>query len=233
MSTYARNFGGIPEADDLLGAINSFLSATSSMADWPRLSDSEYVARILAYANGSRENDAAELLDLSFELLFGTTVPPEERGSGSDEISGNLCAAQDQLVTWLEVVRKGRQQAIRELTPIVNEAGKRVIIKPAFVEKNGKLSAEYRFFPGDLEAAFGFGLLLILDEDRDYRICRCKLVECQQFFLETQRETGAPRRVFCQEDHQKAFRRASGTERMRRIRSEQRLDERKARRHHK
>jgi len=222
MRTLVQSYGGIPESDDLLVAINRFLDATLSMAEWPQLSDSEYVARILAYANGSRENDAEELLDLSFELLFGTTVPPEERGGGSDATAGILCDAQDLLISWLEIVRKGREQAIRQLTPVVNEAGKRVIIKPAFVEKNGKLSAVYRFFPVDLEAAFGYGLLLVLDEDRDYRICRCKLPECQDFFLETQRETGAPRRVFCSPDCHRVFRRATGAERMRRVRSTQR-----------
>src|SRR5689334_2144884 len=161
MSTAAQSLGGLLDVDELVDAIDGFLRATDEMADWRKLSESEYVDRILDFASAQPDEHASELLDIYFELVLGTEVPPEERGQGSKRMARKLFAAQEQLIGWLEIVRTGRESAVQNLKNIVIEAGKNVIIRPAFIEHNGKLKAEYRFFPTKLEAAFGYGLLLI------------------------------------------------------------------------
>lgn len=233
MRTTARSIGDLSAAEELLEAIDGFLSATSETKDWPKLSESEYVDRILRFASARPDEHAEELFDTWFELVFGTTVPQEERGGGVAGMGTKLYEDQAQLIEWLEIVRTGRQTAIQKLKSVVSEAGDKVIIRPAFVEQDGKLTAEYRFFPTSIQAAFGYGLLLILDEDRGYSICRCKYSECLRYFLATEPENGRPRRVYCSTEHLDAARRAEGTERMRRTRSKQRQTARSTRRRQK
>jgi hypothetical protein len=230
MSTAAQSLGGLLDVDDLVDAIDGFLRATDEMADWRRLSESEYVDRVLAFASAPFDKHASELLDIYFELVLGTEVPSEDRGQGSKRMSRKLYAAQEQLIGWLEIVRAGRENAIQNLKNIVIEAGNNVIIRPAFVEQNGKLKAEYRFFPTKIEAAFGYGLLLILDDERGYSICRCKYSECLIFFLEKKSENGRPRTVYCSTPHLEAARKAETAVRMRKRRSQERRDASKTRR---
>ncbi len=61
----------------------------------------------------------------------------------------------------------------------------------------------YRYYPVNLEAALGYGLVLLLDKNRPYGkdLCRCRLEQCEQFFLAIRPPMGRPRRDYCCKEH--------------------------------
>lgn len=227
MSTEIRRIGG-------LMAVNEFLRSTDGLDAWPLLAESEYVDRMLAFANATPAKDSAELQELGFELVTGNRLNDDERGDAESwqEDEGEFGAAQRQLIQWLETVRTGTKAEFEKFVSLVCEACSRMVVRPGFNAKAGRLDVEFRFYPDDLEAAFGYALHLLLREPRGRnRLCRCRYLECHRFFLEVKPPTGRPRRDYCSQEHFDAARKLGAAIRIREYRKEQRVKQgRKARR---
>ncbi len=210
-----------------LRAVEKFLALTDGLTEQPLLTEQGYIDRVLTFANALEGTaGSAELFDFYFELVTANQLDAEERedSSPSNALTQELRGAQAQLIKWLEVVQGERPNAIAKLAPIVGHAGERTASRCAYIPRVGGFEVRYRYYPADLEAAFGYALLLLLDRTRPYgnALCRCKFFQCRRFFLEVKKSTGRPRRDYCIREHFDAARAASAAERIRKYRKNKR-----------
>jgi hypothetical protein len=101
-------------------------------------------------------------------------------------------------------------------------------IEPSYqVDKHGKLTATYTYFPPGISAAISYGVLVIADTARALRadLKQCRLERCGCFFFssDSPAATGRDRARYCTPEHMIEAHKATSAERTRRWR------ERKAR----
>jgi hypothetical protein len=218
--TPLSRIGGRLEADE-------FVMLTDGFKESPSLTEPEYVDRMLRFANAPSRKGSAILQRLSFELGTGVRLDSEEENDPDtwQTESGTLLAGQKQLVQWLEIVIGGQSSRRDRLVRYLCRSAERLVIRPEFYFRQAKLERDYRFFPVDLEAAAAYAVLLLMNEGSGAdRLCRCRFVECQGFFLEVRQQTGSPRRKFCIREHLDAARKLDARARISRYRERKRLE---------
>jgi hypothetical protein len=221
MTTAMRALGG-------LASVDRFLKASDRMTDWPAFTEPEYVERTLRFASAQGTEGLSELFAVYFELSASGPLEENERVDFPDNggIQANLRGAQEELIDWLEIVQSDPSEATVRLASVITHAFDCMIIRPKRVSRAGSFELQSRYYPGNLEAAFGYALHLILRDQRASgpRLCRCKYSPCKRFFLEIKPATGSPRRVYCSEEHFKAARSDSRAQWMRDYRETKRAE---------
>lgn len=88
-------------------------------------------------------------------------------------------------------------------------------------QQNGALSLDYDVILSDAAAFNTFVFLLLLDESRGFwrDLCRCKLQDCQRWFLARKPPTGRPRRDYHSEECMLKSHAQGSTQRARRSRA--------------
>lgn len=182
--------------------LEDFLEWSNRIPDLRPLSETEYLGRVLAFAN-AREPE--QLHALETELMSGLELeePPVFFHALQAPLTQGLIDLRDRLSKQLEVIRQFGPKAATALESELRQAGEMIAIRPAYVATESGVEVSYRYFPVSLEAAIGYGLVLLLDAGRPYGkdLCRCRLEECQQFFMAIRQPTGRPRRDYCSEEH--------------------------------
>jgi hypothetical protein len=219
MTTAMRALGG-------LDAVDRFLRATDDMSGWPVFTELEYVERTLQFASVQGAECLSELSAVYFELSAAAPLEDDERTDFPDSagILANLSRAQEGLIEWLEIVQSDPSSATRRLASVITYAFDHMVIRPERVSSADPFEVHSRYYPGNLEAAFGYALHLILKDQHALgrKLCRCKYSACKRFFLEIKPHTGNPRRVYCSEAHFKAARTESRAQWMREHRKKRR-----------
>ena len=206
-------------ADD--APLHEFLAATDRFAEGALLNEQDYVNRALDFANAA---DAESLHAIQTMLMAGMVVQDQIYFPAlQDSTTKSLQNMRAQLVERLEVILKDKKKARIDLANEVYLAGRRIAIRPAFLVTQEGVEIHYRHFPADLNAAFGYVLLLLLDAQRGYGrdLCRCKIKECQKFFLAIKPPLGRPRRDYCSQAHLEASRALTGVQRVQAYRKRQ------------
>jgi len=207
------------QSPEACSALQSFLFETDRVLDAPLLDEPGYIEGVLAFASAS---EPGELHALQTSLVSGLRLEGEVYVPALQEhMNPQLMELRGRLEQQLEVIRADGKRARVELADQVRDAGGRIAIRPTYLMTAKGVQIYYRHFPLDLEAAIGFGLLLLLDPTRPYgkNLCRCKLKSCRRFFLAIKKTTGRPRRQYCSEEHLDAARRETNLERVRRSRA--------------
>lgn len=211
--------------------LGDFLEWSNRIPDLRPLSEAEYLGRVLAFAN-AREPE--QLHALETELVSGLELdePPVFFHALQAPLTPKLLDAQGRLRNQLDVIRNAGSEARRALENEVRLAGEMIAIRPAYVVTESGVEVSYRYFPANLEAAIGYGLILFLDARRPYGkdLCRCKLEECQKFFLTIRRPSGRPRRDYCCKEHLKTDHNRDAAGRVKAYRERQAAEKAKPRR---
>jgi hypothetical protein len=178
------------------------------------LTERDYVLRALDFANTI---DAPTLHALQTVLIAGIVIPdPIYFHSLHAPMTDKLLAVRAQLVARLEAIAGKNRNAWLDLANTIYRAGERIEIRPTFLVTTTGVEVRYRHIPADLDAALGYVLMLLLDSKRPYGrdLCRCKISECQKFFLAIKQKTGRPRRDYCTQAHLDASRARTGVRRV-------------------
>jgi hypothetical protein len=180
----------------------------------PLLTERDYVLRTLDFANTT---NIEALHALQTVLVAGIVIPdPVFFYSLHEEKPGKLMEVRTQLVSRLEAVAGKKRGAWLDLANTIYRAGERITIKPTYLLSATGVEVHYRHSPADLDAALGYVLMMLLDSKRPYGrdLCRCKIPECQNFFLAIKPKTGRPRRDYCCQAHLDASRTRTGVRRV-------------------
>ncbi len=211
--------------------LEDFLEWSNRIPDLQPLSETEYLRRVLSFANAGEPED---LHALETELVSGLALdePPVFFHALQAPLTSNLVNARDRLREQLEAIRDSGPKAARALENELRQAGEMIAIRPAYFATKSGVEVSYRYFPVSLEAAIGYGLVLLLDAGRPYGkdLCRCRLEDCQQFFLAIRQSTGRPRRDYCSVEHLNAAHNRDSAERVRAHRERKAAESRKRRR---
>jgi len=210
--------------------LKDFLEATNRISDLRLLSEAEYLGRVLSFANVRAPE---QLHALETELVSG--LRPGETPiffyALQAPLTAGLLQVQDRLRKQLELIRSTGSKAARTVELELRRAAEMIAIRPAYIATDSGVEVSYRYFPVNLEAAIGYGLVMLLDVSRPYGkdLCRCRLEECQAFFLAIRQATGRPRRDYCCEEHLNAAHNRDSTDRVRAHRKRKAVE--KAKRH--
>jgi hypothetical protein len=178
------------------------------------LTERDYVLRALDFANAL---DAPTLHALQRVLISGIVIPdPVYFHSLHAPLTNQLLAVRAQFVVRLEAITGKSKNARLDVANTIYQAGERIEIRPTFLVAETGVEVHYRHLPADLDAALGYVLMLLLDSKRPYGrdSCRCKISECQKFFLAIKPKTGRPRRDYCCQAHLEASRNLTGARRV-------------------
>lgn len=179
-----------------------FLERTNGISDMTPLPEAEFVDRVLGFANA---RDQEQLHALETELVSGLKLdePPVFFYALQAPLTPKLRETQECLRKNLDVIRNTPREAPRLLENELRQAGDRIAIRPSYVATSTGVEVLYRYYPVNLEAALGYGLVLLLDKERPYAkdLCRCRLEQCEQFFLAIRPVMGRPRRDYCCKEH--------------------------------
>lgn len=179
-----------------------FLELTSGISDMAPLSEAKFMDRMVGFANA---RDQEQLHALETELVSGLKLdePPVFFYPLQVPLTPKLCEIQERLRKSLDLIRNTPREAPRLLENELRQAGDGIAIRPSYVVTSAGVEVLYRYYPVNLEAALGYGLVLLLDKERPYGkgLCRCRLGTCDQFFLAIRPTIGRPRRDYCCKEH--------------------------------
>jgi len=179
-----------------------FLQQTNGISDMAPLSEEEFLDRVIGIANARHQE---ELHALETQLVSGLKLeePQVFFYARQAPLTPKLRETQERLRKNLDLIRNTPQKAPRLLENELRLAGDGIAIRPSYVVTSEGVEVFYRYYPVSLEAALGYGLVLLLDKDRPYGkdLCRCRLEQCEQFFLAIRPAMGRPRRDYCCKGH--------------------------------
>lgn len=186
------------------------------------LSERDYCEHVIAFAN-----DGGLPVEAWFELLGGAQASDDEavtnRAPRGRIVEGSVMLVRDQLRQLVQ----HRQNASRHLGPWWADftAQHGVVSLPICVfGDDGTMRLEHRIVVRDLLAGIGYGMCLLLAQDRPHgaELCRCRLESCGRFFFEKKRPgAGRPRREYCSDEHLVEAHRQQVLQRVRRHRAKQ------------
>lgn len=210
-----------------------FLERTNGISDMAPLSEAEFVEGVLGFANA---RDQEQLHALETQLVSGQKLnePPVFFYALQAPLTPKLREMQGRLRKNLDLIRNTPREAPRFLENELRQAGGGIAIRPSFVATSEGVEVLYRYYPINLEAALGYGLVLLLDKNRPYGkdLCRCRLEQCEQFFLAIRPAMGRPRRDYCCKEHLAMTHNRDSAERVRLYRERKAAEKVKPRRRH-
>jgi hypothetical protein len=205
--------------------VKRFLAAANRLGDDPKpFTEREFVERVLAFANG------AKLVGNAIDLVAGVARGVDTEADRWDYRKHELVPDAVRAAKWLETILEGGP--LRSLGDEVLPLAHLSVLRPTYKLRGRRIEVQYQHFAARVEAAVAYGVLLMLDSERDYakNLCRCKYTECNRFFLAVKPRTGRPRRDYCTPACFKAARVAGGPDRVRVWREKQKQQKSQRRR---